>query len=667
MGAGTTLCFVGASASNYFMNELLSAVAHAVRAEGVEAAVVMDAFSPREDVNVRAEGSTVYVVIPHEYFLLAPPAGHPTRAQLARTISFCVEQPGTRWFEISCRHAARTAAVMDIQRSSLAAMRRRGLRAEHFRLGYTDYWDRWGGDEDVERPVDVVYMGSVAERRDRLLASYADTLSPREVRLLVPPLAPKAQRRPDYLLEEEKWHCLRSAKTILNLHRQKRAYFEWARVLESVANGCVVVSEHSADASPLIAGEHYLSGSPENLALLASGLLEDSERLAAIRLGAYEFVRSELSMRPSAQRLIALAEQVRAAAARPSRRLLSLLTASCAHAPAQAGTALGRVEARLRDRVRRDPWMLAALARSEFTQELAIKQIIATKRLALADLETKRALSAQQLVARGEDPGEVRTIAHTPAYERAAVRVSVISPVYNHGAEVPRALRSVLAADCPELEVLVLDDGSSDGSAHSVMRFFESHPFLAGLLLAHPVNRGIGAARNALLQRARGELVFALDADNEIYPSTLRRLVRALDQDPGASFAYSMLQEVRDGVPTRLRSALPWEPERFREANYIDAMALMRRRELVELGGYEEDLRLHGWEDYDLWCRYAEHGRRGAFVPQILGRYHCSEYSTITLTNLDDAEMRWLLGRRYPRLMDGRPPGRFAPSAAVER
>ena len=648
------------------MNELLAAIAHAVRAEGVKAATVMDAFSPPQDAAVCVDDSTVYVVIPHEYFPLTDPARQPTRARLARTISLCVEQPGTLWFDISCRHAARTAAVMDIQRSSLAAMRRRGLAAEHFRLGYTDYWDRWGGDDEVARSVDVVYMGSTAERRDRLLASYADTLSTREVRLLIPPLAPKTHRRPDYLITDEKWRCLRSAKTILNLHQQERSYFEWVRVLESIANGCVVVSEHSTDGSPLVAGEHYVSGSADNLALLASGLLDDPERLRAIRLSAYDFVRSELSMQPSAQRLIALADQVRRRASRPSRGLLCAVTGSSAHRRPRASTPLSRVEDRLKDRVLRDPLVLAALRRADLMQELAIKQIIATKRLALADLETRRALRSQQLVTRGEDPDEVRTIARTPAYRRASVRVSVITPVYNHGAEVVRALRGVVASNYPELEVVLLDDASSDDSAGSVQRFFEEHPFLPGVLLAHRANRGIGATRNALVRQARGEFVFALDADNEIYASALSRLVRALDEDPGASFAYAMLQEVRDGVPTGLRSALPWEPERFREANYIDAMALMRRRELIELGGYTEDLRLYGWEDYDLWCRYAEHGRRGAFVPEILGRYHRSEYSTLTLTTIDDTEMRWLLGRRYPGLMDGRAPGRHAPFVSAE-
>ena len=667
MSAATTLCFVGASDGNHFMNELLSAVAHTVRAEGVDASMVMDTFSPAEDASVHVDDSTVYVVIPHEYFLLAPPAGHPTRGQLARTISLCVEQPGTTWFELSRRHAARTAAAMDIQRSSVRVLRRLGLAAEHFRLGYTDYWDRWGGDEGVDRHIDVLYMGSASERRDQLLASYAEALWPHETRLLVPPEAPKTHRRPDYLLTDEKWRCLCSAKTILNLHRKERVYFEWARVLESISNGCVVVSEHSADGSPLVAGEHYVSGSSDNLALLASGLLADPDRLRAIRLGAYEFVRSELSMRPSAQRMIAVAEQVRRKAARPSRRLRCAVLAPSAQARVRAAAPLSRLQDRLKARVLHDPWALAARDRMDLAQTLAIKQLFATKRLVLADLETRRALSSQQLVARGEDPGEVPTIARTPAYRRASVRVSVIIPVYNHATEVERALRGVLAADCPELEVVLLDDASSDDSAGSVKRFFERHPFVPGVLLAHRVNRGPAATRNVLVARARGEFVFALDADNEIYAPALGRLVRALDQDPGASFAYSMLEEVRDGVSTGLRSSLPWEPERLREANYIDAMALMRRRELIELGGYEEDLRLHGWEDYDLWCRYAEHGRRGAFVPQILGRYHRSEYSTLALAVIDDAEMRWLLGRRYPGLMGGRAPGRFVPSDSAER
>lgn len=658
MAASPTLCFVGASRGNHYMNELLGAVAHSVRAEGVEASLVLDAVPP-------ADESTVYVLIPHEYFVCAPLAGHPIDEQLARTISFCVEQPGTPWFEVSCRHAARTAAVVDIQRSSVKVLRRRGLSAEHFRLGYCDLWDSWGREEEVERPIDVLHMGSANERRHRLLASYAQTLWPRETRLLVPPEAPKTQTRDDYLMEDEKWRCLRSAKTILNLHRQTTAFFEWARVLEAIANGCVVVSEHSADSPPLVAGEHYISGGADNLALLASGLLEDEDRLRAIRLDAYDFVRSELSMQPSAQRLIALAEEVRRAATRRSarRRLaprrepdeVAGSTSREMRGQVPASNLMGRFGARLRALALRDPWVRSMVRSQTLASERVNKQLAAIKRLTLADLETKRALRAHQLAARGEDPDALRTIARTPAYGRAEVRVSVITPVHNHAVEVQRALRSVLRSSLAEVEVVVLDDASSDGSADSVVRFFEANPSLPGILLQHPVNRGVGAARNALARQARGEFVFALDADNEMYPPAPGRLVSALEADPEAAFAYSMLEEVREGEPAGLRCALPWEPERLRRDNYIDAMALVRRRELLGLGGYSEDLRLHGWEDYDLWCRFADRGSRAAFVAQILGRYHRSEYSMITLTDIDDSEMKWLLRKRYPRLMEADP------------
>ena len=68
------------------MNELLAAVAHEVAALGVPTEVVLDAF-PEDD-------RAAYVIVPHEYFACVDAALHPTREQLARTIAFCIEQPG---------------------------------------------------------------------------------------------------------------------------------------------------------------------------------------------------------------------------------------------------------------------------------------------------------------------------------------------------------------------------------------------------------------------------------------------------------------------------------------------------------------------------------------------------------------------------------------------
>ena len=74
--------------------------------------------------------------------------------------------------------------------------------------------------------------------------------------------------------------------------------------------------------------------------------------------------------------------------------------------------------------------------------------------------------------------------------------------------------------------------------------------------------------------------------------------------------------------------------------NQIDAMALWRAKALRDLGGYTTDLRLHGWEDYDLFCRVAERGEEGHFVPEILGRYRVRKHSMLVDHRHLDARRR---------------------------
>jgi hypothetical protein len=70
-------------------------------------------------------------------------------------------------------------------------------------------------------------------------------------------------------------------------------------------------------------------------------------------------------------------------------------------------------------------------------------------------------------------------------------------------------------------------------------------------------------------------------------------------------------------------------------------------------GGFVTDVRLHGWEDYDLWCRVADDGRRGAFVPEIVARYRSAEHSMLSLTDISTREAVGLLAERHPALFAG--------------
>ena len=113
--------------------------------------------------------------------------------------------------------------------------------------------------------------------------------------------------------------------------------------------------------------------------------------------------------------------------------------------------------------------------------------------------------------------------------------------------------------------------------------------------------------------------------------------------------------------PRGLLSASPWDPQRLRRGNYIDAMSMIRRSALLDVGGYTDDIRLHGWEDFDLWCRFAARGMRGLLVPEVLCRYSLSEASMISVTNLDSSDAWGLLRELYPSVLGGAPLPTYPP------
>lgn len=614
-------------------DELLRMLAHEVIQLGAPARTTGDPFG----------GAGVRVVVPRVAGLDS--AVRPRR--LDRVVVVLTEEPDSHAFEVTARLAEAAGAVLHVTRRGVDELRRRGVAADLLTLGYSTYWDRWERDESVVRDTDVLHLDPESPRRLAVLASSASSLWPHRNRIHLPPDDDLA--RPDRPISEDRWDALRRSTVVLQIAADDRGFPAGLRLIEAVCNGAVVVTDATPTAAELVVGDHFLTASGADLGVSADRLVRDPVLAQEIRLRAYDVVSSARRMSANAERLAAIAEELAAASRARRPRAVDHVVDVCRAEGPRVGRRLRRMADRGRARLGGVP--------PDVGGQIRLKVDV------LEQLERSRRVRTGQLRLSGVDPDEVDEIARTPAYATASPRISVVVPVYNHATEVAATLESAAATDHPSIELIVLDDASTDASVDTVRAWLQGRPTLPALLLAHRVNRGVGRARTELARRARGALVFMLDADNAVYPTALARLEAALADEPSAGFAFSTLEVHENETPMTLISYQPWEPERLRTGNYVDAMALLRRETLLELGGYTEDIRLHGWEDYDLWCRMAEHGVPGVHVPQILGRYRRAPASMLSVTNLDLSDAEALLRERYPRLMARR--GRFAPAVAT--
>lgn len=606
--AAPRICLVQASEQNVFFAEMLEAIGEALRDGGATVESSFDVFPPLAD-------DLVYLFVPHEYHPLTWPDAHPSPEHLKRSIALCTEQPGTGWFEEAARIAASAGAAIDINALGVAELQRRGVDARYVRLGYVPSWDRWGADESVERPIDVTFMGGHTDRRAAVLARCAPLLVERRASLHVfETVVPHTAASTHFLSGDAKWETLRASKVILNVHRDPLAYVEWQRLAGAIANGCVVLTEHSMGYEPLVPGEHFVSAAYDDLPAALDALLRNEDELRRIRTAAYELLRREMPLRASVPTILDAAAELAAEPVDPPLR--PALTEPMPKPPQPPPTPI-EVEAARHD-------------------DLAIM------RGALKDLATqqRRLRRAFERLAAGPDARPETTVA-SAGPRRDDPSVSVVLTVYNYAGVVGEAIRSVALSELDDVELVVVDDASTDGSPAAVERALEAAPWLSATIVRRGRNGGLGAARNTGIEHARGEFVFILDADNAVYPHGLGRLRDALVADPDAAFAYGMLERFSlvDG-PNGLLSWLGWSVDRLRHGNFVDAQSLLRRDAVAEVGGFTTNDVLHGWEDFDLWCALGDRGRYGVLVPEILGRYRAAPHSMIAATNVD-ARAAW--------------------------
>lgn len=206
-------------------------------------------------------------------------------------------------------------------------------------------------------------------------------------------------------------------------------------------------------------------------------------------------------------------------------------------------------------------------------------------------------------------------------------RVSVLLPAFNALATLPRAVACIRAQTFADWELLVVDDGSTDGAAEWMRAQAAQEPRLKVISQPHA---GIVAALNRGLAAARGEFIARMDADDESLPERLTEQVALFDAKPelgvvgslvefagnrAASAGYALHVDWLNTVVTPEQIAL----NRFVESPFAHPSVMFRRELVARHGGYRDG---DFPEDYELWLRWLEAGVRMAKVPRVLLRWH---------------------------------------------
>jgi len=204
-----------------------------------------------------------------------------------------------------------------------------------------------------------------------------------------------------------------------------------------------------------------------------------------------------------------------------------------------------------------------------------------------------------------------------------SAEVTVVIAAYNAERFIGTTLESVFAQTLTNIEVIVVDDGSTDGTLETLRAVSDRR-----LIVLHQKNSGVSTARNAGLAVARAPYIFFLDADDVLLPDALSQMVAALDRMPQriACFAHH-IRIAEDGSKLSTRADLRWKvfpsSDTLRHLvakNFIVCGAICIRTDAARaVRGFNPTLKLA--EDWEFWCRLAALGDFAAMSDHVVLLY----------------------------------------------
>jgi len=227
-------------------------------------------------------------------------------------------------------------------------------------------------------------------------------------------------------------------------------------------------------------------------------------------------------------------------------------------------------------------------------------------------------------------------------------RISVIMPCYNAATFVEEAVNCVMNQTYPDVELIVVDDGSTDGSVDILQQLAVQYsPRLNLLFQGHA---GPYPARNLGLERAHGGRVAFLDADDYWTQDALEKLATVMDASH-ADIAYCGWQNVGEGAPGTKPYIPPDYGQMDTAAEFLSSCpwpihaALVRREAIDAVKGFSE--RRFSAMDYDLWLRLYAHTQKLVRVPEVMAFYRWHDKGQISKTKWKQVLDAWQVRRDF--------------------
>lgn len=212
--------------------------------------------------------------------------------------------------------------------------------------------------------------------------------------------------------------------------------------------------------------------------------------------------------------------------------------------------------------------------------------------------------------------------------------ISVILNVYNGEKYIDQCVESVLAQTFRDFELLIIDDGSTDGTAARVERLATAHPSV--LRVIHTENRGLSGSRRFALRETRGEYMISLDCDDHIEPTFLEKLYNAITSEQADLAICEYVEEREDGshpiAVTERNNLADYTRDLIHGRTWCVVWNKLIKTSIVREHGIDFDEHLRYWEDVPFSICYSLYCKKIAWVHEPLYHYIKTNASSLTAT-----------------------------------